>query len=51
MSTPCIITKKKNPSLAIYIHWAGDDKRMVQDIVNIAKNRNARNVFLEEDED
>ena len=49
MSTPCIITKKENPTLAIYIHWDGDDKQMVQDIVNIAKNHNARNVNFDED--
>lgn len=44
MSTHCIITRKNKPTLAIYIHWDGDDKKMVQDIVNIAKKHNARNV-------
>ena len=49
MSTPCIITREKNPTLAIYIHWDGDDKKMVQDIVNIAKKHHARNVNDDEE--
>lgn len=49
MSTHCIITREKNPTLAIYIHWAGDDKDMVQDIVNIAKKHHARNVNDDEE--
>lgn len=49
MSTPCIITRKENPTLGIYIHWDGDDRQMVQDIVNIAKAHNARNVNSDED--
>lgn len=43
MSTPCIITAAKNPTLAIYIHWDGDDKQMIEDIVAIAKSHHARN--------
>ena len=44
MSTPCIVTAKKNPSVALYIHWDGDDKEMVEKILAIAKNNHARNV-------
>ena len=43
MSTPCIITRKENPTIAVYIHWDGYDKQMVKDIVNIAKKNQARN--------
>lgn len=43
MSTPCIITAKENPTVAVYLHWDGYNKQMVQDIVNIAKKNNARN--------
>ena len=48
MSTPCIVTAKKNPTLALYIHWDGDDKTMVEEIVGIAKKNNARNVNYDE---
>jgi hypothetical protein len=44
MSTPCIVTAKKNPSVALYIHYDGYDKEMVEKIVAIAKNNHARNV-------
>lgn len=48
MSTPCIITRKENPTIAVYIHYDGYDKQMVQDIVNIAKKNNARNPNADE---
>lgn len=48
MSTPCIVTAKKNPTLALYIHWDGYDKSMVEEIVGIAKRNNARNVNYDE---
>lgn len=44
MSTPCIVTAKKNPTVALYLHWDGDDKKMVEKIVAIAKKNHARNV-------
>lgn len=49
MSTPCIVTREKNPTLALYIHWDGDDKKMVQAIVDLAKSHNARNVNFDEE--
>jgi hypothetical protein len=49
MSTPCIVTREKNPTLALYIHWDGDDKDMVQAIVDLAKSHNARNVNFDEE--
>jgi hypothetical protein len=49
MSTHCIITREKNPTLGIYIHCDGDDKEMVQSIVDIAKSKNARNVNDDEE--
>lgn len=48
MSTPCIITAKENPTIAVYIHYDGYDKQMVQKIVNIAKKNNARNPNADE---
>ena len=49
MSTPCIVTAKKNPTVALYIHWDGDDKEMVEEIVAIAKKNRARNVNADEE--
>ena len=48
MSTSCIITARRNPTLGIYIHWDGDDREMVEDIVEIARKHNARNVNFDE---
>ena len=49
MGTHCIITKKENPTLGIYIHYDGYDREMVQAIVDIAKKKNARNVNDDEE--
>ena len=49
MGTHCIITREKNPNLGIYIHYDGDDREMVQAIVDIAKKNNARNVNHDEE--
>ena len=48
MSTPCIITAKEKPTLAIYIHYDGDDIQMVKDIVDIAIKNEARNPNYDE---
>ena len=48
MSTPAIITKKDSPSLELYIHYDGDDKDMIQEIVDVAYKNNARNVNRDE---
>lgn len=47
MSAPAIITRKENPSLELYIHY-GDDKDMIQQIVDIAHKNNARNINCDE---
>lgn len=48
MSTPCIITAKENPTIAVYLHYDGYNKQQVQKIVNIAKKNNARNPNVDE---
>lgn len=48
MSTPCIVTAKKKPTIALYIHYDGYDKSMVEKIVDIAKRNHARNVNYHE---
>lgn len=48
MSDTAIVTARKKPSLELYIHYDGDDKEMIEEIVALARSHHARNVNVDE---